>query len=289
MRAGELGGIRDDAMYRVGDTWWLRIPVGKLHNDRNVPLHPLLVGLINDYQAWRGPSRERVPPRTRRRPALRPAHHPPLRRTRRPAGRHRQSSPAPASSHAGHPVPQPGHEPRSDRRPVGAPLAADDPRLRPHLRRERRRPVLQRHPGRRSRRRTTASTAPQRPASGTPRTAAGQRALHPTGRAGLPLPDHLRRLRLLRDQRRVRRHPAPPTTTTPPLTPMPPGPSSTTSWSRSSTPPPETPHTADPPRRPGPISPGRGASRRPAAAHTSTRRSRCCDAATDSACAPPER
>ncbi|HEX6393436.1 MAG TPA: tyrosine-type recombinase/integrase [Acidimicrobiales bacterium] len=57
MRAGELGGLRDDAMYRVGDTWWLRIPIGKLHNDRNVPLHPLLVGLITDYQAWRGPSR----------------------------------------------------------------------------------------------------------------------------------------------------------------------------------------------------------------------------------------
>jgi hypothetical protein len=44
-------------MYRVGDTWWLRIPIGKLHNDRNVPLHPLLVGLITDYQTWRGPSR----------------------------------------------------------------------------------------------------------------------------------------------------------------------------------------------------------------------------------------
>ena len=57
MRAGELGGIRDDAMYRVGDRWWLRIPVGKLHNDRTVPLHPLLVGLIRDYQAWRAPSR----------------------------------------------------------------------------------------------------------------------------------------------------------------------------------------------------------------------------------------
>jgi integrase len=56
MRAGELGGIRDDATFKVGDTWWLRIPLGKLHNDRNVPLHPLLVGLINDYRAWRGPS-----------------------------------------------------------------------------------------------------------------------------------------------------------------------------------------------------------------------------------------
>jgi integrase len=56
MRAGEIGGIRDDAMYRLGDTYWLRIPVGKLHNDRSVPLHPLLVGLINDYRSWRGPT-----------------------------------------------------------------------------------------------------------------------------------------------------------------------------------------------------------------------------------------
>jgi integrase len=56
MRAGELCGIRDDAMYRVSDTWWLKIPLGKLHNDRNVPLHPLLVGLITDYRMWRGPS-----------------------------------------------------------------------------------------------------------------------------------------------------------------------------------------------------------------------------------------
>ena len=56
MRVGEIGGLRDDAMYRLGDTWWLRIPLGKLHNERTVPLHPMLVGLINDYQTWRGPT-----------------------------------------------------------------------------------------------------------------------------------------------------------------------------------------------------------------------------------------
>jgi integrase len=56
MRVGEIGGLRDDAMYRLGDTWWLRIPLGKLHNERSVPLHPMLVGLIADYQAWRGPT-----------------------------------------------------------------------------------------------------------------------------------------------------------------------------------------------------------------------------------------
>jgi site-specific recombinase XerD len=56
MRVGELSALEDDAMVRIRDTFWLRIPVGKLHNDRYVPLHPLLVELIDDYRAWRGPS-----------------------------------------------------------------------------------------------------------------------------------------------------------------------------------------------------------------------------------------
>ena len=56
MRVGELSGLEDDAMVHIRDTFWLRIPVGKLHNDRYVPLHPLLVELIDDYRAWRGPS-----------------------------------------------------------------------------------------------------------------------------------------------------------------------------------------------------------------------------------------
>ena len=44
-------------MVRIGDPHWLRIPVGKLHNDRYVPLHPLLVELIGDWRPRRGPSR----------------------------------------------------------------------------------------------------------------------------------------------------------------------------------------------------------------------------------------
>lgn len=56
MRVGELCDLKDDAMMRVGERFWLRIPVGKLHNDRHVPLHPLLVELIADYRARRGPS-----------------------------------------------------------------------------------------------------------------------------------------------------------------------------------------------------------------------------------------
>ncbi len=57
MRSGELGALESDAMVRIGDTHWLRIPVGKLHNDRYVPLHPLLVELINDWLATRPPAR----------------------------------------------------------------------------------------------------------------------------------------------------------------------------------------------------------------------------------------
>jgi len=56
MRAGEVGGLRDDAVFRLGGEHWLRIPMGKLHNDRTVPLHPTLVELIAEYQQRRGPS-----------------------------------------------------------------------------------------------------------------------------------------------------------------------------------------------------------------------------------------
>ncbi len=42
MRAGELGGLRDDAMYRLGDTHWLRIPPNSPQR-AHVPLHPLLL------------------------------------------------------------------------------------------------------------------------------------------------------------------------------------------------------------------------------------------------------
>jgi site-specific recombinase XerD len=57
MRSGELAGLDDNAMVLIGDTHWLRIPVGKLHNDRYVPLLPYIVELINDHRARRGPPR----------------------------------------------------------------------------------------------------------------------------------------------------------------------------------------------------------------------------------------
>jgi site-specific recombinase XerD len=57
MRVGELAALEDDAVVRQGDLHQLRIPVGKLHNDRYVPLLPMLLDLIVGYQAMRGSSR----------------------------------------------------------------------------------------------------------------------------------------------------------------------------------------------------------------------------------------
>jgi len=37
VRVGEVGGLRDDAMYRLGDTWWLRIPLASCTT--NAPSH----------------------------------------------------------------------------------------------------------------------------------------------------------------------------------------------------------------------------------------------------------
>lgn len=51
LRASEAIGLSADAVVRVGDGHWLRVPVGKLRNDRFVPLHPHLVELLDDWCA----------------------------------------------------------------------------------------------------------------------------------------------------------------------------------------------------------------------------------------------
>ena len=51
IRASELCGLDADAVAVIGDGHWLRIPVGKLRNDRYVPLHPDLVTLLGDWTA----------------------------------------------------------------------------------------------------------------------------------------------------------------------------------------------------------------------------------------------
>ncbi len=51
MRIGELCGLDADPVIQIGDCHWLRIPVGKLRNDRYIPLHPHLVDDIATHQA----------------------------------------------------------------------------------------------------------------------------------------------------------------------------------------------------------------------------------------------
>jgi integrase len=55
MRVGELCGLRADAVMVIGDAYWLRIPVGKLHHDRLIPLHPSLVDQLAVWRASVGP------------------------------------------------------------------------------------------------------------------------------------------------------------------------------------------------------------------------------------------
>jgi site-specific recombinase XerD len=49
LRASELCDLAADAIVRIGQAHWLRVPLGKLRNDRYVPLHPDLVDLLADW------------------------------------------------------------------------------------------------------------------------------------------------------------------------------------------------------------------------------------------------
>ena len=51
LRASELCDLAADAVTQIGDAHWLRVPVGKLRNDRYIPLHPDLVPLLADWTA----------------------------------------------------------------------------------------------------------------------------------------------------------------------------------------------------------------------------------------------
>jgi integrase len=53
MRKGELLALTVDAVVQIGSAYWLRVPVGKLHNDRYLPLHPHLKVLLDDWLAHR--------------------------------------------------------------------------------------------------------------------------------------------------------------------------------------------------------------------------------------------
>jgi integrase/recombinase XerD len=49
IRKGELLALTVDAVVQIGSAFWLRIPVGKLHNERYIPLHPQLKDMLDDW------------------------------------------------------------------------------------------------------------------------------------------------------------------------------------------------------------------------------------------------
>ena len=51
LRASELCDLAADAVNVLGDEYWLRVPVGKLRNDRMIPLRPECVELLAEWMA----------------------------------------------------------------------------------------------------------------------------------------------------------------------------------------------------------------------------------------------
>ena len=60
LRVGELCTLARDAVVFINSRHWLRVPVGKLHNDRYIPLHPQLVELIDEHLERRSDDIDRL-------------------------------------------------------------------------------------------------------------------------------------------------------------------------------------------------------------------------------------
>lgn len=53
LRKGEYLALTTDAVVQIGSAYWLHVPVGKLHTDRYIPLHPQLKELLDQWLAAR--------------------------------------------------------------------------------------------------------------------------------------------------------------------------------------------------------------------------------------------
>jgi integrase len=49
LRKGEFIGLTRDAITQIGDGRWLRTPIGKMHTDRYIPLHPRVEELLQQW------------------------------------------------------------------------------------------------------------------------------------------------------------------------------------------------------------------------------------------------
>jgi integrase len=60
LRVGEFCELQADAVVFMNGRHWLRVPIGKLHNDRYVPLHPQLVEQLDHHRANRTDDLDRL-------------------------------------------------------------------------------------------------------------------------------------------------------------------------------------------------------------------------------------
>lgn len=56
LRVSEYTSLTSDAVVQIGAAPWLHVPVGKLREDRYLPLHPHVVALIDDYRTAHVPA-----------------------------------------------------------------------------------------------------------------------------------------------------------------------------------------------------------------------------------------
>ena len=60
LRVAELCALTADAVVFMSGRHWLRVPIGKLHNDRYIPLHPQLVELLATHHTGRDDDIDRL-------------------------------------------------------------------------------------------------------------------------------------------------------------------------------------------------------------------------------------
>jgi integrase len=57
LRKSELLGLTVDAIVRIGNACWLRVPVGELHTDQFIALHTAVKDLLDQWSCNDGPDR----------------------------------------------------------------------------------------------------------------------------------------------------------------------------------------------------------------------------------------
>ena len=118
LRVTEFCELTDDAIVTMNETKWLRVPVGKLHTDRYVPLLRHWSSCIADWLDWNGPNDTGRLISNKGRPFNRTVVSRIVKRLRHHR-RDRPRPPPPTPSHARDAVDQQRHEPRSHRPMLG--------------------------------------------------------------------------------------------------------------------------------------------------------------------------